>query len=109
MSAALDSRMVAWWPVWTFVNLIAQQYKGDIPAAGTPAWCALADDDPRKLLACAIEGVHHVLRVEIAQEQRAEASKAVAAAADWSAIARELQQRDAARKSGARIERRTDV
>lgn len=100
--------MVAWWPVHQFIAAAVAQ-ADNLPAAGTPAWCALADDDHCKLLALAVAGEHHVLRVEIAQEQQAQASKAVASAADWVAIARELRQLDDARKSGVRIERITDA
>ncbi len=101
-----ESRMVAWWPVHEFIAA-AVAGVDDLPTAGTPAWCVLADGDPRKLLAVAVAGEHHALRMEIAQEARAEASKAIAAAVDWPAAAREVQQLDAARRSGARIERST--
>lgn len=87
--SALDSHTVAWWPVHEFIAAAVAQ-ADNLPAAGTPAWCALADDDHRKLLAVAVAGEHHVLRIEIAQEARAEASKAVAGAADWSAITRRM-------------------
>jgi len=60
-------------------------------------------------LALAVAGEHHVLRMEIAQEARAEASKDVAASTDWTKVAREVQQRHAARRSGALIERRNVV
>lgn len=102
-----DSRMVAWWPVYEFAA--AHTAGIDFPMAGTPAWCDLEDDDPRKLAAVLDAGPHHVLRMEIAQEIRADASKAVAAAADWPAISREIQQLHAARRSGVRIERSADV
>ncbi len=98
------SRAVSWWPVHEFMAALLSQ-ANDLPSAGTPAWCALGDGDPRKLLAVAAAGEHHVLRVETAQEVHAEASKAIAAAADWSQIAREMQQREDARNSGVRIER----
>ncbi|BDB45393.1 MULTISPECIES: DUF2742 domain-containing protein [Mycobacterium] len=88
------SQQRAWWPVHEFLEAVVQQANyGPIPAAGTPPWCALADGDPRKLLAVAIDGEHHVLRVETAQEAAADASKAVAAAADWPAVAREIRSR----------------
>jgi hypothetical protein len=105
---AVDSQQAAWWPVHQFVAALVAQ-SGALPGAGTPAWCALSDGDPRKLLALAVEGEHVVLFREIAQEARAEASKAVAAAADWPAVARQIQQLDAARRSGARIERSAHV
>jgi hypothetical protein len=47
--------------------------------------------------------------MEIGQEALADASKAIAAVADWPAISREVRQRAEARRSGARIERRIDV
>ena len=61
---------------------------------GTPAWCELDDSDPRKLVALAEFGLHHALRVEVAQQARADASRAVSAAADWSAIGREVHARN---------------
>jgi len=91
-----------WWPVHQFLEaVVAQANYGPIPAAGTPSWCALSDGDPRKLLAVAIDGEHQVLRIETAQEQRAEASKAIAGSADWPQIARDIQ-----RRSGVRIPRK---
>jgi len=102
--SALDSRSVAWWPVHQFVAAAVAQ-ADNVPAAGTPAWVALADNDPRKLLALAVEAEHVILHREMRQEVLAEASKAVAKSSDWPQVARELQQLDAARRSGARIER----
>lgn len=100
-AGAPPSQQRAWWPVHQFIEaLVAQSIYGPIPAAGTPSWCELADGDPRKLLAVAIDGEHHVLRVETAQEQQAEASKAIAAAADWPEISRDIR-----RRSGVRIPR----
>lgn len=109
MMSSLESRSVSWWPVHRFIAEMVAQANSVLPAAGTPSWCALADGDPRKLLAVAVAGEHHVLRVETAQEQRAEASKSVAESTDWPKVAREIQQRRDARRSGARIERSTDV
>jgi len=100
-----ESRSVAWWPVHEFMAALLAQ-ANDLPPAGTPAWCALGDGDPRKVLSVAAAGEHHVLRVEIAQEAQADASKAIAGAADWPGIAQALQKRHAARGCGARIERK---
>jgi hypothetical protein len=96
--SAITSRSVAWWPTHEFITALVAQYN-DLPEAGTPRWCALSDTDPRKLIALAAAGEHHVLRMEIAQEARAEASKAIAAAADWPVVAREIQQRTEFRAS----------
>jgi len=104
--ASIDSRAVAWWPVHEFVAALLAQADTVPPVAGTPAWLALADNDPAKLLAVAAAGEHHILRMEIAQEAAADASKTVAAAADWPAVAREIRQRHTCQ---ARIKRRTDV
>lgn len=60
---------------------------------GTPQWCELRDADPRKLLALAEFGLHHALRVEVAQQQLADAGRAVAAAAGWSEIANAICRR----------------
>lgn len=104
----IESRSVAWWPVHEFVAALLSQVN-DLPTAGTPAWCTLGDGDPRKLLAVAVAGEHHVLRVEMAQEASAEASKAIAAGQDWPLLARILQQREDARRCGARIERKAPI
>ena len=103
--SSIESRSVAWWPVHEFLAALLA-HVNDLPVAGTPAWCLLGDGDPRKLLAVAVAGEHHVLRVETAQEVYAEAARAIAVAADWSQIAREMQQREDARNSGVRIERK---
>ncbi|WP_241666405.1 DUF2742 domain-containing protein [Mycobacterium marseillense] len=92
---AAGSHQVSWWETHRFIEAaVAQANTGPLPPAGTPAWCELADGDPRKLLSLAIDGVHHVLRKEVAQAARAEASRAVSAAADWTAVARELSHRE---------------
>lgn len=92
MSAGLTSRAVSWWSVHEFVQRYLEA-AGHYPAAGTPAWCELADGDRRKWAALLAAAEHHVLRVETAQEERAEAAKDVSAAADWRAIATEIFQR----------------
>jgi hypothetical protein len=53
----------------------------------------MSDGDPRKLLALAVDGEHHVLRKEVAQTSLCDASRAVSAAADWRAIAHEIRRR----------------
>lgn len=82
------SQSVAWWPVHTFVSALTKNFA--YPLLGTPAWCALADDDPAKLASVLDGGCHHALRLELNQEARAEAAKEIAASADWRAIAQEL-------------------
>ena len=87
------SRQVSWWPVHEYVDRLTR-LEPDLPGAGTPAWSALDDHDLRKLLALAVAGEHHVLRVESAQAALAEASAAISAAAPWGAIGRRIQQRE---------------
>lgn len=100
------SQQVAWWPVHRFLNsALARANAGPLPLAGTPAWMDLTDTDQRKLLALAVAGEHHALRMEIAQEAIAEASKAVAAAEDWPAIARTIR----AGRGNAYIPRRKET
>ena len=106
--SSTESRSIAWWPVYEFMAALVAQVN-DLPEAGTPAWCRLGDGDPRKLLAVAVAGEHHVLRVETAQQALAEAAKTVAAEIDWRAFARAVRQRDQARCSGAYIEREAHV
>lgn len=89
----LGSQQRDWWSTHEYLEAYrAQANLGPIPAAGTPGWCALEFDDPRKLLALALDGEHYVLRCEVAQSAMAEASRAVSGAADWPKVAREIQQ-----------------
>lgn len=81
------SQTVSWWPTHEFISALAAQYN-NLPTAGTPAWQQLPDTDPRKLIALAAAGEHHVLRVEVAQQNMADASKAVAASTNWSTVGR---------------------
>jgi hypothetical protein len=101
------SQEVCWWPVHTFITAVLTQANfGPLPNAGTPSWRQLSDGDPRKLLAVAIAGVHHVLRVETAQAALARASQDISAAADWSAVARQRMRHTNAVASGVYIPRR---
>lgn len=89
-----ESSEVSWWSVHRFIEAaVAQANCGPLPVAGTPAWSALADGDPRKLLSLAVAGEHHVLRTEIGQEQRAQAAEDVWAGEDWSQVAQQFQRR----------------
>jgi hypothetical protein len=94
VGGAGSSQEVSWWATHLFVEAaVAQANCGPIPVAGTPAWSALSDGDPRKLLSLAAAGEHWVLRVEIGQEQRAQAAEDVWGGADWSEAARQLPRR----------------
>ena len=93
MADYTSSQQVSWSSVHEFLQAVRANV-GSLPSAGTPEWCELSDGDPRKLLALAVDGEHHVLRKEVAQQAHAEASRAISAAADWSAVSREIQQRN---------------
>lgn len=67
---------------------------GQYPWPGTPAWTQLADDDRHKWAGLLDFAQHHALRVEVAQTAHAQASRAVAGAADWSVISREIRSRN---------------
>ena len=96
------SQQVSWWETHRFIETVLAQANavGPLPWAGSPEWCELADGDPRKLLALAIAGEHHILRVEVAQTAHAEASRAISDAADWSEVSRTI-----CRRSGVYIPR----
>ena len=87
------SRQVNWWSVHEHVAPRLTRV-GSWPLVGTPAWCALPDDDPAKTAALLDAAQHWALRVETCQQHRCEASRDVSAAADWSAIAREMLARN---------------
>jgi uncharacterized protein DUF2742 len=89
---AVSSQQVSWWSVHEHVAPLLEQV-GSWPIAGTPEWCALDDDDPAKLAALFDAARHHALRVETCQQQLAQASHDISAAADWPAIATEIRQR----------------
>lgn len=102
-SNALDSSQVSWWATHMFVTALVGQANATLPWAGTPAWRALDDADPRKLLALAVAGEHHVLRIEIGQDAIADAGQQISAAADWSQVARDVHRRheiDELRRAG---------
>lgn len=102
--SGIDSRAVAFWPVMEFALKRAESSGIDLltdvlPVPGTPTWCALSDGDPLKAVSLMLGGCREALGHETAQEARAEASQAVSTAADWPAVAREIQQRNSFRKS----------
>ena len=58
---------------------------------GTPAWCLLAHDDlPQMGCTARRRASTTPLRIETAQEARAEASHAIEAAEDWPATAQRI-------------------
>jgi hypothetical protein len=86
---AVNSQQVSWWSVHEHVAPMLEQVQS-WPTIGTPTWCQLPDDDPAKLAALLDAAQHWALRVETCQQARADASREISAAADWSAIATEI-------------------
>lgn len=87
-----DSKQVSWWSVHEFATAaIEQAGVTSWPMAGTPAWCALPDGDPRKWAALFVAGEHWSLRVETNQQLLADASKKVSESADWGRVASEMR------------------
>jgi hypothetical protein len=87
IAAAVSSQQVNWWEVHEFVAPVLKR-AGPLPIVGSPGWCALPDTDPRKVAALFDAAQHWALRVETCQTAECEASQAISAAADWSAVAR---------------------
>jgi hypothetical protein len=86
------SAAVSWLTVNDFVEPWLIEV-ADWPMAGCVEWVELSDDDPRKWAALLDAARHHALRVDLAQEARAEASRAVSGAADWKRIASQTLRR----------------
>lgn len=102
----IGSRQVSFWSVHEFVTpMLAEEQSW--PMVGTPQWCDLADDDPRKLAAIFDAAQHWALRIETSQEAQIQASHELSASADWSAIAQEKFRHDCAIAIGTYIPRVT--
>ncbi|TPW98122.1 DUF2742 domain-containing protein [Mycolicibacterium fortuitum] len=103
------SRQVSWFETFKFAERLASSHDvglNHLPLPGTPQWCQMDDTDARKLLALVLGGVREALANEIHQDAMAEASQAISAAADWTAIARAQLRHAHAVASGAYIPRR---
>jgi hypothetical protein len=90
---AVESQQVSFWSVHKHVAPLLATV-GHWPTVGTPAWCSLSEDDPKKWAALLDAARHHALRMETAQTALAAASHDISAAANWSAVSREIQQRN---------------
>ena len=86
-----SAQQVSWFPVHEHVAPLLEMV-GQWPTVGTPEWCAL-DGSPVKLAAIYDAARHWALHLELGQEARADASRAVSAGADWKAIAQEIRRR----------------
>jgi hypothetical protein len=79
----------------------------DWPAAGTPAWVALPDNDHRKIAALMHAALNWVISQDLAQDAEYEASQAISVCEDWRAVANTLRRRSKAIADGAYIPRKT--
>lgn len=91
MTSPVSSQQVSWWSVHEFVAPELERVPS-WPTVGTPEWCDL-DDDPRKIAAIFDAAQHWTLRLETCQQARCDASREVASAVDWPALAWEIKQR----------------
>ena len=82
---------MAWFAVYELVAPLLATIPA-WPAAGTPAWQQLEDDDPRKWAAVLDAGIHWALKIDTEQEARAQASQDISTAVDCRSIARRVQQ-----------------
>lgn len=89
---SIGSRQVSWWSFHEYAERLLTE-AGSWPMVGTPAWCDLPDDDPRKRAAIFDAAQHWALRIETSQAAMAEASHDISAAADWPAIADHIKTR----------------
>ena len=92
MGSPVSSGQVSWWSVHLHV-VPALVSVGSWPMVGTPAWCQLDDGDPAKTAALLDAARHWALRIDTLQAAQCEASRAVSAAEDWSAIAAHIKDR----------------
>lgn len=100
MNAANASREIDWYSVWTFVRPLLRA----CPYPGTAQWIALSDHDPAKFAAVLLAGALWSLAESTRQDAEREASHAVSAAADWTAVARRVRGRGPAYVPRARAE-----
>ena len=98
------SREVCWWAVHLFVERQIESVD-DWPLAGSPAWVALDDADPRKLASVLSAGRHWALRIETAQAASIAASHAISSGENWALAAQRIRTRAEAERSGGYIAR----
>ena len=94
----MTSTPITWEPVRDFAyRLLAGRTTSII--AGTPEWCALDDDDPRKTTALIAAGNRWVLeqsldQIDLRRIAAKHAAIEVATALDWTRVAKGIRDRD---------------
>lgn len=86
----LASQQVSWWAVHEFVTPALRRPES-WPLLGTPAWCALADDDPVKLASLLDAAQHWALRLETCQQASVAASREISGSLDWGAVGHRIR------------------
>jgi hypothetical protein len=89
----IESRQVNWYEVYAFAERVATERGVALDhhlLPGTPRWCGMSDGDARKMLSLVLGGVREALINDIRQEAMAEASREIASATDWSAVAQRV-------------------
>jgi len=81
----MNSRQVAYLPVYELLSPLLGD-PGLVP--GSPVWCQLDGTDPAKWQAVLWAAVWWAVAEDARQSELADASKQVAASADWSQIGR---------------------
>jgi hypothetical protein len=89
----ISSRSVRWETVHAYVEPVLARHPG-WPMVGTDAWEQA--DDPTRVAALFDAARHWALHVENCQRAAADASKAVAASADWPSLAKRIVPRGVA-------------
>jgi hypothetical protein len=92
MTYALASQQVSWLSVHDFAVPRLRKV-GDWPMVGSPLWCDLGDRDLAKWASVLDAAQHWALRIETCQQAECEASRSIAAAEDWLAVARIAKRR----------------
>ena len=88
-SFATASQQVSWWEVHQYRGRVLKSYDiQTFPIVGTPAWCALPDGHPVKLVAALDAAQHWALRLDTAQAARCQAAQNIAGSTDWKAVAK---------------------
>jgi Protein of unknown function (DUF2742) len=87
----MDSRQIRYLPVY---ELVADRLGDPGLIPGTPAWCQLDAADPAKWRALLWPTVWWCLAEDSRQTALAEASHEIGSAADWTAISRNMLQRN---------------
>ena len=88
---------ISWGPVHAFVGRLLAGRAATAIIAGTPEWCALADDDPQKVAAVLTAASRWALEQELLDLHRQRAAKDAAVeiskSKSWSSVARRLRDR----------------